>query len=78
MIVKIQQQVKFKNPIHQDASEKFFIFIGEGYTAEYLGLDGQFHCSMRGGFGHYFNTGEEAEKFAEDLGHVVDKEYCLF
>ena len=76
MIVKINQQMELES--HPDASEKFYIYIGEDYSAEYLGLDGRFHNRMGDGYGHYFDTREEAEEFAEDLGHVVDKECCVF
>ena len=75
MIVKIDQQMKLEYP---DASEKFYIYIGEDYSYKYLGLDGTFHSRMGDGYGHYFDTREEAEKFSENLGYVVDKEYCIF
>ena len=71
MIVKIDQQFKLKH--FPDSSEKFYIFIEEDDRAKFLALNGEFYNRMADGYGHYFDTYEEAKAHAEGFGHNVEE-----
>lgn len=71
MLVKIDQQLKLSSV--PEASEKFYIFKGEDSYAMFMGLDGRFHPRMMSGYGRYFDTYNDAKKFAEAFLHTIEE-----